>query len=275
MELVKGVLPYVLPIVLATVTAVLSPALVTPRKLRHDLAADTGMLEDVPRRARPELREDVERRTFLLVSLSRYPSLTLFDLLSLLGLAAVCTGAVVGVVQMHESPELVASSLPVPIAIYAFASGCWTAFYLPWTTRADGRLSYIERHLGIEEARHAAKTLRVAHATALLSGVVALAGPLVAYSLVAYQNVGMDDWGSWVMPLLAAVFGLATIGVTTHGNGLSRRLLRLSDLAKVLMEDTGERAKGRSNGGLDDARRASRPREGQLGTPADSTRAAR
>ncbi|GEK22383.1 hypothetical protein CXY01_29030 [Cellulomonas xylanilytica] len=64
--------------------AAIGPALVTNRRLRSDLAIEAAMLAQLPKPVRPELREEVRRRTLLLVSATRYPPLTRLDLLALI-----------------------------------------------------------------------------------------------------------------------------------------------------------------------------------------------
>src|SRR4051812_12729213 len=94
-----------MPIALAVVTAVLSPALVTPRKLRHDLAADTAMLDRLPRKERADLREDIQRRARQLIAATRWPTVTLYDLLALLGVTAISTSVIFAYVLPMTQPD--------------------------------------------------------------------------------------------------------------------------------------------------------------------------
>jgi hypothetical protein len=75
-ELLVDALPYVLPIALAGVTALLSPALATPRRLRQELASDVELVGKLPMRERADLGDDIQRRARHLIAMTRYPTVT-------------------------------------------------------------------------------------------------------------------------------------------------------------------------------------------------------
>ena len=220
-DMLNQALPYALPIALAAVTALLTPALVTPRRLRHDLAIDTEIVDRLPTQERADLNDDIKRRARHLIAVTRYPTLTLYDLLALLGLTGITAFVIFGHVlpaSRAGDDALILDPLSAGIASL-FGASCWAAFYVPWGTRAKSRLEHLLAHLGVDEARDAANTVRVAYLTALGAGVSAVVGMQVAIAVVTFEVTGTDYVPGWTARSSAACSACCSSGTprTTCG----------------------------------------------------------
>ena len=185
-------LPYVLPLALAAFTAAVDPAMVTPRRLRSDLVIDADLVDKLPLQERADLREDIRRRARHLVALMKHPSVTLSDLLALLGFTGIAVTLLIGdVLPAHRAGETPQLADPMTIGGWLTVLAIlWSAFYVPWASRAKARLLHIQQHLGESEAWEVARTVRVADMAALFAGVMVIVGLPASAAFLSYQADG-------------------------------------------------------------------------------------
>lgn len=231
-DLLAKSLPYVLPLALAAVTAAVGPAMVTPRRLRNDLVIDTELVDKLPLQERTDLREDIRRRARHLIAIMKYPSVTFFDLLVLLGFTGIAVVLLVGdVLPAHRAGETPQLSDPMTTGGWVAAlTVLWSAFYIPWASRAKARLLHIQQHLGKDEAKEVARTVRVADWAALIAGCIVIVGLPTSVSIVSYQ--AGDPAVGWSIAFggFFGATGLALLAASSWGAGLSGHLITLTDL---------------------------------------------
>lgn len=226
-DVLKAIAPYTVPVLLAALVAVLTPALTTARRLRQDLAVDTEMLERLPRTSRTELRAEVMRRALILVSITRYPPVTRNDVLALLGFVLTIGWAVLTLVQTSRPDALDPQMILImaPALFGSLAVGSWTAFYRPWSVRAEGRLRYVDQHLGEAAGRELAVALRVGWMIATFGGAGATGAMFAGILMVAGElyswNLGLVVLGA-TAALMLTFYGFGRIEAKTD---LSSQLL--------------------------------------------------
>ncbi len=187
------------------------------------------MLSSLPEPARGLLSEEVNRRTYRLVAVSRFPHLVLLDLFTLVGTVAALGFLAEGV------REFVIGMVGSDILIMQLALGVsatltlWATFHFSWTDRAADRIEFIEEGLGTEEAEQSAKVNRIFVVPSILLGLLCSFG-LLAASLVAAFHV--YEWNDLLLVLLLTAGLMASFFTGAHVHEKSRlgkvndRLLR-------------------------------------------------
>ncbi|MBX9246706.1 hypothetical protein ICW40_18105, partial [Actinotalea ferrariae] len=186
------------------------------------------MLERLPGTSRAELRAEVKRRAFVLVSITRYPPLTRNDVLALLGFALTIGWATLTMLDIRR-PEAVDAHMVLIMAPALFGSlavGSWTAFYRPWAGRAEGRLKYVDQHLGKDAGDELAVALRVGWTIAYLVGALATGAMFAGILFVAGERYSRNQ-GLVVLGAIAAVVMLTfyAFGRIEQTTGLHLQIL--------------------------------------------------
>jgi len=210
---------------LGALTSLFATVGTSARRLRRDLSADKELVESAPLRARVDLRADIAKRTYLLVSASRYPSITLFDvvLVAILGVLSVLLVITpYDLRQLDRLGEVPAEYFGViQAALIGGAIATCLAIARSWCPRAKARLVYVYERLGDDEASTLAKKL----------SVPVIAGPFVATSglfvLTVYNVLAIVEVletaaavTSLIFIIVALGFGIVLIGVLRPDAGL-------------------------------------------------------
>jgi hypothetical protein len=209
---VPELLKYVVPIVAGVVASVVSTAFIGPRKLRNDLSTDSEMVDRIPEGARAELARDIERRTLTLVSLSRFPSLSAFEVLQLAGVLGLAAVEVWLAVHDYEQSVVGGKAFlsgegSVLVALFFWSSSVvfWRQFYGSWSERAADRLDFIERHIGTIEAEPVSRLMRIGLVASMDLAIVGVVAPPMAL-LITKLATGLEPAGLvWVAGSMVVV----------------------------------------------------------------------
>ncbi|GAA4368005.1 hypothetical protein GCM10023146_13120 [Nocardioides caricicola] len=198
----------VVPLAVAGLAALLTPALLPTRALRRELAVDVGMLENLPAGgARAELSDSVESRAVKLLAWTRYRSLTRSEMFTfvLSGLlAAVAFWEVADDLFSRRESEL-AAALAFTVAL---ASGAmWLLATWSWHSRSLDRLHHLQDRGATEAVADARRGLKV--------GVYPLLAVLALMLVVQLGAIACFVLARWDSPLLAvalaSVWALITV----------------------------------------------------------------
>lgn len=205
----------------AGLVATISPLFRTARRLRDEVRA-TEFLERVPRSARLELRRELNRRTHLLVSLTRYPPVTRVDVLAfgawvIAGAFAVSTGLNVPA-DVAVNEVIVAATLTSAIGYAAF--GSFSTTHRAWVDRAGRRVAYLDQQTGRDEAMTTARMIRTGDA---LLGLVPIPLGVALFAPIAFA---LNELTS--PQVGATVCILATPGLVVLSCTACRRFIALS-----------------------------------------------
>ncbi|MGY4644505.1 hypothetical protein [Cellulomonas sp. URHB0016] len=218
-------LPYLIPLAVGAVGAVVASAFVTSRRLRSELRDESEMLDRLPPgAARAELRADVRRRTLLLVAANRFPPFTGVDLVLLLILVAAMaygTWLTLNAFGGHRTETAAMATIYLgQFGVYiTFTVFTWRAFHRPWSLRAVRRLTYVVEHLGTEEAFQVAQMLVMGNSLVrfICPAFICLVGAgIIAASLDAFGVLEQ-----LLVPLAVAPFvGGVVLGLLANDSGL-------------------------------------------------------
>lgn len=230
--LLKDLIPYVVPAVLAFITVVLGPAFITTRRVRQDLASDTELLGRLQpdSKEHTELGEAVQSRTLHLVSMIHYPAITRLDVLAWLGVVACSAGSVAWWVLMNQPslrPFLLTDFLtaPMPLALVPPAAmSAWVGFQQSWSRRAVSRVRYVRRHLGLDEALETLRSMRLAEKASYYVAIVLVACTIVALTAAALSSPDVLRWSVIAFALFVAAFLGFGFVRTRQGHGLENVL---------------------------------------------------
>lgn len=201
--------PYAVPATLTAIIAGFGPSFLTARRLRADLSTDSEIVERLDGTAQQEMRQEIHRRALVLVCITRFPSLTVYDVLSILGLIGVCALGVVTIRDMmtHESIDPLTHP-PMFALISAGSLTCWGAFYIPWNKRAHQRLLFTRKYLGEAAEEDLGQVLRVAHMIAVLGGMVTVGGLMGTYAAASTLAL---NWGESLATLISTTALMAGV----------------------------------------------------------------
>lgn len=215
----KALIPYVVPAVIAFFGVTLGPAFVTTRRVRQDLAADTELLGRLEpgSKEHTELAQAVQSRTLHLVSLIHFPAATRLDVLAWLGAvscSALATAWLIVSTQPALRPFTATGPLTAGFPVLAGPIGVlstWLGFQHPWSKRAVARVRYVRKHLGDEAATETRRSLRLAEKASFV----------VAVCLVGYTLVVLTVASSSVQDALpGSVVGAAVVASVITGLSL-------------------------------------------------------
>jgi hypothetical protein len=209
MEWLKLVLPLVAPVAIGIASAAFGQLLLTSRRLRDDVAADTELLERLPVDVRRELDEEIRDRAYLLVAYTRYPGLTGPEILTLTAVLMLAAAGIAIVWDEHHA--VAADNYPnlYPLVYSGLVilgiAAAWDFYLKSWVPRTMGRVAYILWHLGGQTAADSVRVVRV-QVVVMMLGVLAciLATPWdVLFVSKLYQ---LDDaWFGAAIGALAVV----------------------------------------------------------------------
>ncbi|HEX3244679.1 MAG TPA: hypothetical protein VHX16_04675 [Chloroflexota bacterium] len=232
MELLKLLLPFLVPLVIGIASTVFGQLLLTSRRLRSELATDSDMVDRLPDEAQDELREEIRRRTFQLVAYIRYPTLTRPEILALLAMLLITAASVAAVWDMHRvGQEPNQNPLLVSGFWVALMASCWVFFLHSWVERSANRVGYIQRRLGVEQARETLRVLRVTWWGAMLGGLACVLTPFLSLLFVSdvYElRGGQQGWAIAGVIVLGVLFFVLSVGLSQKllGGSTSEHLLR-------------------------------------------------
>jgi hypothetical protein len=230
-DLFLKVAPYIVPTLTALVIATVGASIRTSGRLRRDLSTDATMLEKLPTRAWRALKDDMERRTLLLVGYSRYPSVTLYDVLGILGAILSIGGVVYTCVDLEKNglANNPFPSLPSGIIFLMLMNSWLLGFHVPWSHRAAKRILYMKAHLGEDEAKADAQTLRVGLWFSSLAGGFATTGAAIA---LTYANLKISDVKpdqAWKISVIVAIPVLIILFLAAHRGPLANAISDVLD----------------------------------------------
>jgi hypothetical protein len=135
----------------------------TARRLRSDLTTDVKLVAELDGDVKDDLQESVTNRSYRLVAATRYPTLTWYEAGLALMLAPVFWILFVSAGELHALAEkdevepILLGPGQVLLVIYGFVT--YAALVRSWSSRAAGRVVYVYRRLGDNEARALARLL--------------------------------------------------------------------------------------------------------------------
>jgi len=164
--------PYVVPVVTVLLGLLLGPSIRSVARHRRDLGADAAVVETLPEKAKEALREDMGRRAMELIAYSRYPTVTMSDLLALT--AFVVSAIYFGWITIDFARNGWAVDPPAVglswVLLSLFMLTSWATFHARWTDRAAARLRLLQSDIGPQVAEESGRLLRVGHRVSLLGG---------------------------------------------------------------------------------------------------------
>jgi hypothetical protein len=218
MELVKVLLPIVVPVAIGIASAVFGHLFLTSRRLRSELLVDSEMLDRLPDDARQELSEEVRLRTYLLVAYARYPALTRPEIMALLAMLVITVAGVALVWdEKRVGGEPTQNPLIVSGLLVALTVGFWVSYLDSWVARAVDRVAYIQQRPGgkqaMEQAVESARVLRAAVWLTMLGGLACVL-TIPVYLLFVTEVYELGDLArGWAVVGVVAL-ALAFVGLT-------------------------------------------------------------
>ncbi|HEY0188160.1 MAG TPA: hypothetical protein VGC67_11785 [Cellulomonas sp.] len=214
--------PLVIAAVVSGLIAAISPLLSTSRRLRDELVRETQILTQVPPSARSQLRAEIGRRTHTLVSLTRYPPVTRWDVL-VLAMYVTSPFTILFILKntsfedswTQKGPALVVTVL-APLAMIS----SWRSAYTRWSRRAEARLRYLESHVGHGEACAAARMVQIGDALISVAGLPLLAW--ISAEVAVLCSTFMAEWACSVAAIACLVASFVVVYHTlNHSDTLS------------------------------------------------------
>ncbi|GAA5031802.1 hypothetical protein GCM10023258_30280 [Terrabacter aeriphilus] len=236
-DVLKGLIPYVVPAVIAFFGVTLGPAFLTTRRVRQDLASDTELLARLQpgSKEHTELAEAVQSRTLHLVSMIHFPAATRLDVLAWLGAVGCAVLATAWLFVMTQpalrpfvTPDFLTAGMALGIGPIGVMTA-WVAFQQPWSKRAVGRVRYVRAHLGEDEAEESWRSLRLAEKVSFVVGIVLAVYTLVVSTLASSK--APDAVIGLVVTAAVLAAGLSGLGfiATRRRHGLDHVLPPLLD----------------------------------------------
>lgn len=211
------------PFLLGAAGTLVASTFVTQRRLRTELAAESEMLDRMPRTVRVEMRADISRRGMLLVSMTRYPPMTRIDLvLSLVLIAALASaGALcVNTSELPNAPSINWLAIPGMLVVTALP---WFAFAQSWAARASARLRFVVHHLGRDEAVPVAFMVRIGGVLILRVAPLLIAGLFAAYVGILGHTNGWPKLAWLAVPSFLYMISYFILIVMSRGSNLLER----------------------------------------------------
>jgi hypothetical protein len=129
----------------------------TARRLRSDLTTDVKLVSELEGDVKADLQESVEERSYRLVAVTRYPTLTWYEAALALLLTPVLWVLFSAPGELHALAEQDAVEPillgPGQAMAVAMALVTWAALVRSWSRRAAARVVYVYERLGDDEAR--------------------------------------------------------------------------------------------------------------------------
>jgi signal transduction histidine kinase len=224
--------PYVVPVVTGLLGLLLGPSIRSVARHRRDLGADAAMVDALPEKAKEALREDMGRRAMELIAYSRYPTLTVSDLLTLT--AFVASAIYFGWITIDFARTGWALDWQAVVLSWGLLSlfmlTSWATFHARWTDRAAARLRLLQSDVGQQVAEESGRLLRVGHRVSLLGGA-GLIGAGVPISLLFAFSAQYD----WKPGSSALGYGLSGAAILATGGTLGLASLADRDLGGLLV----------------------------------------
>lgn len=190
----RDLVPYLVPVFVGVVSALVGRAVLTSSRLRKDLATDVELLAAVPPggEAHASLASLVESRVLRLAALVRYPTLATSDFVGLLGvffLGALSSGMAFSVGSAEEKPPdpMVVLGFPFLVALLTWSS--WRFFFDGWERRAAARFTSVEEHMDAADVTELAALFRGAEMAIRLAGPVVAFGPSIALLSISVARI--------------------------------------------------------------------------------------
>ena len=239
MGLLQSLVPIAATLMIGIASAVVGQILLTARRLRSELAVDSEMLDRLPYDAQKELREEIRRRTHLLVAYTRYPAMTRPEILALLTMLLIAVGGFALVWDEHRAKgEPSEAPLVVCSMLVGLTVSTWWFYLRSWVPRMVDRLEYVfpggprvdgDLRWRSEQFRESLRVLRVMLWVATWGALACILTPFVSllfvydlYTLGAERR-GLAAFGTFALGL---VFVVVTIA-------LSQPLLRRSTTERL------------------------------------------
>jgi hypothetical protein len=141
-EAVTSWLPVFVPFIVAFLGFAIAPAFLTARRLRSELTSDIGLVDQINGVLSEELRLTMGPRMLQLVSITRYPTLTSLDLVSLSGAGFMAALMWWGIWLGATKGDL-GSGLAVSLCGFVMSTSSWMSFHLAWALRGRLRHEYL------------------------------------------------------------------------------------------------------------------------------------
>ena len=194
-------LPYIAPVVVGVLTALISAPITSARRLRRELVEEVAILNGLRGTTKSTLSQSINERSVRLSAWNFYPALTTSDTLRLLTiLAAVGTCAFVTYDLFPRPPETFFLELVVGVPLYiSFVGALWFRVFVGVVWRFKDRTVLVARHRIETDEDHESYILRsLVYSFAGLGAATAVVPPLV-YLLVMNHVLDGPDW---VLPTL-------------------------------------------------------------------------
>ncbi|WP_344066930.1 hypothetical protein [Terrabacter lapilli] len=239
-DVLKDLIPYVVPAVIAFFGVTLGPAFLTTRRVRQDLASDTELLGRLQpgTKEHTELAAAVQSRTLHLVSMIHFPAATKLDVLAWLGVIAwsltatawwMASASTQPVLRILTGLDPLTAGFPMWIGVASILT-TWLGFQHSWSRRAVSRVRYVRAHLGEAEALETWRSLRLAEKWSFSVAVC-----LVGYTLVVLTAAASSTPDA--VPGFVAAWGVVAAALSVLGFVITYTRHGMNNVLPPLLKD--------------------------------------